>query len=218
MRSLALGAALLLAGGAQAGETGSRSHELRDPALYADDLARHRMKYLASCALREGERLTGTQAGETYEFPGSLGLAPDWAEAPLSATGRRWVSACVLARTNFFGANVLVSMRADPPPVESLAVMPEEVASHTLYEGGYFGDIFADPPRAYVCASPEAAATEAARERRKRVCATPSESVDGLSRCGFVMVAPCVDGTPPLIDGEPWPEVIHIWLDGAEPE
>ena len=72
----------------------------------------------------------------------------------------------------------------------------------------------------YVCASEDADSLQSrlARERRQRVCTLPSGEGSPLSRCGFTVVAPCDADHPPVIGGEVWPQVIHVWLDGAEPE
>ena len=220
MRLAVFGAALLLACGA--GPAGAEAQAqvipITNPALIADADARQRLKYLASCALETGVTLVGTQGGTTYEFPGSMGLAPHWAERALTRRERRWVSACILARTNAFGTAVLISMRADPAPVDSLAVDPRERSSHTIYEGGFFGDIFSDPPQAFVCLPEDHEATASARERRKRVCAIPQDEAGTVSRCDFILVAPCDSEHLPVIGGEAWPEVIHVWLAGAEPD
>jgi hypothetical protein len=63
---------------------------------------------------------------------------------------QRWVSACVLARTNAYGVHVEISMRApaDAPQgiKDALATTSDEVASYTLREGAYYGNIFATTP------------------------------------------------------------------------
>ena len=193
-----------------------REVAIADPALIATPEARERLKYLATCALAPDTVLVGQHDGAELRFPGALALAPDWANRALTETERRWVSACILAHTNAFGANVLVSMRADPAPTAGLETTPEERASHTIYEAGYFGDIFADPPRAYACAAHDADSA-AALERRFRVCSLPLAADLPVSQCGFLIMEPCPAGAPPSIDGNPWPEVVHVWLDGEEP-
>ena len=63
---------------------------------------------------------------------------------------QRWVSACVLARTNAYGVHVQLSMRAPadaPDPIKiALAVGDDERAGFTLREGAYYGNIFATTP------------------------------------------------------------------------
>ncbi|HEX7699163.1 MAG TPA: hypothetical protein VF403_00490, partial [Kofleriaceae bacterium] len=63
---------------------------------------------------------------------------------------QRWVSACLLARTNAYGAHVNISMRApdDAPQAvkDALAVSPAEAAVYNLREGAYYGNVFATTP------------------------------------------------------------------------
>jgi hypothetical protein len=65
-------------------------------------------------------------------------------------TCQRWVSACVLARTNAYGVHVRISLRApaDAPQgiKDALATTPDEVANYTLREGAYYGNIFGTTP------------------------------------------------------------------------
>jgi hypothetical protein len=73
-------------------------------------------------------------------------------------TCQRWVSACLLARTNAYGVHVQISIRApaDAPQAikDALAVSTEESEQFQIREGAYYGNIFAttpqDPPPAPV--------------------------------------------------------------------
>ena len=70
---------------------------------------------------------------------------------------QRWVSACVLARTNAYGVHVQISMRAPavvPPGRDAqyakiqaaLATSPGEVATFGGREGAFYGNLFATTP------------------------------------------------------------------------
>jgi hypothetical protein len=92
---------------------------------------------------------------------------------------QRWVSACVLARTNAYGVHVEISMRASsnlPPGSQSaqiqaaLATSQAEVApcqpgtdpstcGYTLREGAYYGNIFETTPTPVVCSGPPSSCT-----------------------------------------------------------
>jgi hypothetical protein len=68
-------------------------------------------------------------------------------------TCQRWVSACVLARTNAYGVHVPISLRAPadaPPPIQKALEVDEtaggESDTFTLREGVYYGNIFATTP------------------------------------------------------------------------
>jgi hypothetical protein len=80
-----------------------------------------------------------------------------WQSGTCDESCQRWVSSCVLARTNAYGVHVKISMRAPtvtPPGHEqqyaeiraALATTPEEVADFTFREGAYYGNIFATTP------------------------------------------------------------------------
>ncbi|KYF94321.1 hypothetical protein BE20_06880 [Sorangium cellulosum] len=117
---------------------------LRDPA------ARTALKYIASCALPRGERLTLTIDGDEHSFPGELGLAPRWGKEGGSCDGacRSWVSGCVLARVNYLGERVRISLRGDR--AELLADKIER-AAFPVREATYYGDIFAARPLYRAC-------------------------------------------------------------------
>jgi hypothetical protein len=119
------------------------------------DLTRIFFRYLISCALPVGKSVTYTwvdAAGmnRTEINPGSLGLAPGWATAPASDADKRWVSACLGARTNALGVNVPMSMRAKG--VAALAVTSSERTAYTYGEGAFWGNLFHSAgPYMYSC-------------------------------------------------------------------
>ena len=93
------------------------------PAAYATgDLAGARVEFLEvliGCALTSDQTvidpghtlfiLNGIAVKKSYA--GEIGLAPDWKTRALTTTEKKWVTACVLARTNRYGAtiNILLS-------------------------------------------------------------------------------------------------------------
>lgn len=103
---------------------------------YADDsdypLLHHRlrheptrevMKYLVSCALEQDQSVsyTDTRTGETYEFPGEIGICPHWNvqgvhEGFGGAKCRQLITACLLALVNPTGRSVTVSLRGQAFP------------------------------------------------------------------------------------------------------
>ncbi|WP_437693234.1 hypothetical protein [Sorangium sp. So ce176] len=144
---------------------------LRDPA------ARTLLKYIASCALPAGERLTVAVDGARLSFPGELGLAPAWGQEGGSCDGacRSWVSGCVLARVNYLGQKVNISVRGDR---EELEADKTERAAFPTREATYYGDIFAEQPVYKACLPPGASAIP-------RVCG-PS-----LEACAIEIAGPC---------------------------
>src|SRR5262245_12570759 len=67
--------------------------------MLAEPAGRDLLKYVAICALPDGDELvTGDD-----RFPGFYGLAPEWATGSCGAECQRWVSACLLAHVNAKG-------------------------------------------------------------------------------------------------------------------
>ena len=73
-----------------------------------------------------------------------------WESGKCDESCQRWVSACVLARTNAYGVPVGISMRAPagaPQRIkDALATTPQEVSDFCLREGAFYGNIFATTP------------------------------------------------------------------------
>ncbi|HKA90031.1 MAG TPA: hypothetical protein VKE22_20365 [Haliangiales bacterium] len=95
-------------------------------AQLADPLARIALRYVVSCALKPGQRITvfdtrpsPVYGPETYE--GQLGICPAWLSGLPDKECQEQVSACLAARVNAFpvaatpglGIRVLLSMRAE---------------------------------------------------------------------------------------------------------
>lgn len=121
---------------------------LKDPA------AREVLKYITSCALPAGAHVDVTIDGTAYGFDGQIGLAPGWGEqgGSCDAACQGWVSACVLARLNYKGESVPISIRATP----TLDSTPQERAEYARREATYYGNIFGTPQLRHACLSPGA--------------------------------------------------------------
>lgn len=91
------------------------------------------LNYVVGCALDGTQSLS---AGG-YTFVGSIGMVPAWTTRALSLSERRWVSACVLARTNYIGTSQQISIRGTHP---ALVLGTDATWSHD--EGAFYGDIF----------------------------------------------------------------------------
>src|SRR3954453_18705167 len=117
---------------------------LRDP------LGRELLKYVVSCALPDGAGVTVKVDGTTYQFQGSVGLAPDWGRPDGSCDGscQRWVSACVLARVDAAGVERGISIRGG-----NTALWPpwHELRDFSHREATYYGNIFSDHEPRYLC-------------------------------------------------------------------
>ena len=146
---------------------------LRDP------LGRQLLKYVVSCALPEGAGVTVAVDGQSYTFPGSLGLAPDWGERRGRCDGscQRWVSACVLSRVDAEGVERLISIRGD---ARALRPVPHELRDYPVREATYYGNIFVAGQPRYLCLSPGAT-------QDLRVCG------ESLANCPMTVVGSCAD-------------------------
>ena len=178
--------------------------------------------YLASCALPETMVLQAEIGNEQVIFPGSLGLAPGWADRALTSAEQRWVSACLLARTNYLGHRMRISMRATDPPVDGLKTTAEEEREFSLFEGGFFGNVFAESPVAFACTGGSDAVGAADPVYAKRVCTLPtvsgSSDIKPISRCGFTLVGSCGRTNEFAVDGQHYDEVIFTYLAPEQPE
>ena len=150
------------------------------------------LAYLIGCALEKGKRVETTVEGQTYVFDGELGLAPEWGERALSKNSQRWLSACILSRTNVFGIPVLISIRGAHPSLRARL----ESGDTTLFpveEAAYYGNIFASSGAvAYVCKG-RGPYTPDNTLLKKRVCSEKETPGAPLTRCNFVLTGQCED-------------------------
>ena len=120
-----------------------------------DPNARMLFKYIVSCALPASAHVDLTIDSVDYSFPGEIGLTPKWGlpGGSCNETCQRWVSACVLARVDYLGAKVDISLRG---PHANLTASPAERAAFTVREGVYYGNIFRAPAdqERYACVAP----------------------------------------------------------------
>jgi hypothetical protein len=205
------------------GSPGSpRQIALADPSLAATPAQRHQLTYLIRCALPAEVVVYADVGPDRWTFAGQLGLAPRWLSAALTPSEERWVSACLLAHVNYFGTPVTVSMRAYEPPVPALAADPDESQTFSLFEGGFFGNLFTPTPVAYVCRGDRTPSQEADPILQVRICtqATGTTTPAGLplTPCRFVVTGSCTDPRSRTVEGTPYPEVIFTYLRSTPPE
>jgi hypothetical protein len=174
-------------------------------ALAAEEGGLELLTYMVSCALPEGESLS--VAGETLN--GSIGLAPQWIDEGLDVSARRWLSACLLARVNYFGVEVHLSMRGDH---DALATTPEENAAYTQYEGAFYGDLFGgEVADKRSCTSTLKATNPQTGTMPLREC-TVTDTATGRTRCDYEPTGICetvCSGTQCAGQSE----VIHVYLE-----
>jgi hypothetical protein len=203
-------------------------------ALKADMNARKLLQYMYSCAMPAGATIgfdldgnpsTGDASGNDLVLTGSLGLTPQWGQAggTCDLSCQRWISACVLARTNAFGARVDLSVRGPNPAARAdwpLTVFPgsDEATTFNRREGSYFGNIFATTtdsggnvkwaPELHACAGPNSDIPYLSL----RFCSSLEDD------CVIDAVANCAEDTsfaPAACDTTLGPsgEATHCWVD-----
>src|SRR5690606_19461865 len=108
---------------------------------------RQALQYIARCALAEGESLRGEANGQSWSFPGLLGVAPQWEHGPLDTAGREIMSACLLAHVNAFGVSVPISIR-------SLRLAEADVFESSVFyygDGAFYGNLFGHSDERFAC-------------------------------------------------------------------
>jgi len=144
------------------------------------------LRYAVGCAFAPSQSFTVTWIDldgveHTESYVGQLGLAPSWATGPLDETGQRWVSACLAARTNWYGVTVLISMRAAHSAIKRAATF--EKYTYPREEGAFWGNIFAPTP--YLQACVYVPNTDYVRSVQ-RDCAAGHVGPDGIESCGII--------------------------------
>jgi hypothetical protein len=157
--------------------------------LETTEQGRELLTYVARCALNPQDILVAEHAGVTYEFPGLLGVAPEWEHAPLTSSLQRWVSACLLAHVNAFDTSVPISLRA----TEKLEFDVSESVDFPVYEATFFGNVFNVDQVMYACTGDMPDVANVLSEHRElRACSDPANA-NGTSACEFVAVGRCRD-------------------------
>jgi hypothetical protein len=167
------------------------SHAAAKSQLIQSEEGRQLLGYIMKCALGWGDALSVSHQGSTYLIEGGVGLATNWKDGPLTASEKRWVSACLLAHANAFGNKVPLSLRGDHP---ALATTAEELEDFPVEEGAFYGDLFATAGSAapmFACPGlgpKDACEAESNEWLDVRVCAQGAGSV---SQCGFYIPGDC---------------------------
>ena len=200
--------------------------QLQDPGS-TGDLGRMLLRYTVGCAFDETQSFAftwydtlGVRHDEVYW--GVLGLATEWATGTIGPGAQRWVSACLASRVNYYGIPVMLSSRG---PLAGLKkVGAGELATYSLLEGAFWGNLFGSSPAAYACSY---TANDATSRLLSRVCAAGwidgSGTVQGcgiiqrVGSCSAVCSAPKTsaqyypDCTPP--GGVDNAQVVTVYLD-----
>ncbi len=148
------------------------------------------LEYQSSCALMPNQSLVHREGKSKRVFKGELGLASEWVHRPLSEEEQRWVSACLMARTNYFGLPVRVLLTGGHPALAHGDSSNPERRGSLLEEGSFYGNLFSrnSQSKRYACSGRDADTGSGAF--RTRVCALAGKTHQ-KNRCGFVYMGPC---------------------------
>ena len=139
----------------------------------------------------------------------------------MTPSEERWVSACLLAHVNYFGKSVLISLRATPPGFPALVVSEDEQHTFTIFEGGFFGNLFLPAPVAYTCQGDRTRTQARDPILQDRVCTqeTGATTVHGtpITFCRFLLTGRCDDAATFTVEGTHYPEVIFTYLHPRTP-
>ena len=176
---------------------------IQDPGS-AGNMSRQFLRYAVSCAFNPTQSFAfswtdekGAVRNEVYW--GDLGFAPGWATQKLDVMGQEWVTACLAARTNWYGTSVLISMRS---VMASTRASAAEIDAYPHEEGAFWGNLFAAKPFVRSCYW----AGNISRSRSSyRDCATGHiDNQSNVLECGPIHIIGACDtycGATQSIDG-----------------
>lgn len=194
----ALACSLSLSSASGAEEGGAPIIDLSGSALLATKESRMVLEYVVQCALPATVTAKATYDGQEFRFRGAMGIAPKWQLRALTHEEQAAVSACMLARTNAFGIPVQISIRSNEGPlarIPGFGTSQPERRAFPVFEGAFFGNVFADPPMAYACRGDTSSEAERALKHINRICTLPTDDMTPqgrpISACGFVVLGRC---------------------------
>lgn len=197
--------------------------------LVATSEGRQALQYTARCALAHGEYLRVQVGDRSWEFPGLLGVAPEWEHGALTTAGQERMTACLLAHVNAFAIAVPISVRG--PGLAEADVLESSVFFYG--DGAFYGNLYGESPELFSCeiraqryideatGRPRSATSPSADER---ICANRGTAAE----CGMTFTGYC-DQVCNIVerDGSQWrfgnclgangqryEQVFTVWLEG----
>ncbi|WNG44899.1 hypothetical protein F0U60_12950 [Archangium minus] len=107
------------------------------PLSQVSESCRHVLRSAVQCALTREQSVRDPVTGEFYT--GWWGLAPSWAGNVLDTSGRRYVTACLVQRLNYYGSSVPILLEG---PHSAVARNKDYDSQFPLEESTVFGDLF----------------------------------------------------------------------------
>jgi hypothetical protein len=192
------------------------------PLSQVSESCRHVLRSALECALTPEQSLRDPVTGELYT--GWWGLAPSWSSHGLETEGRRYVTACMVQRLNFYGASVPILLQGRPAALAQSVNYSQE---YPLVESTVFGDLFSSTTpllgvlpafNVHVCSEsvlPQSCGPLGLPLLEKRIC-------DDVPLCGLMTLGPCAlscteeDGywkCRPNLLAPSWRETVRVRLE-----
>jgi hypothetical protein len=142
------------------------------------------LSYMIDCALNSSQSLTVQVGLNQYTFTGSMAIQPRWTTAALSTTDQQLVTSCVLARANYYGDAVNISLRG--PSSVGYQTTSTELANYKIEEGAFYGNILGGGTAVmHACIGVDQAHDDTQGDLPIRKCAS------GTSWCNFTNDGDC---------------------------
>ncbi|WP_257463068.1 hypothetical protein [Archangium lipolyticum] len=195
------------------------------PLSQVSQSCRHVLRSAVQCALTPDQSIRDPVTDEVYT--GWWGLAPSWRGEVLNTEGRRYVTACMVQRLNYYGTSVPILLDG---PHSALAGGTAHASQYPIEESTVFGDLFSSTTpllgilpafNVFVCWEsllPQSCGLLGLPLLlEKRIC-------DDVPLCGLLTLGPCAlscveDGSHwkcrPGLLGPLWTETVRVKLETA---
>lgn len=182
---------------------------------------RHIIKDVVECALGTEQSVLDEDAGLVYT--GIVGLAEEWEKEPLSQEQRRWVSACMIQRLNYFGMSIPILLEGAQTNIlinhelEQIYPFAESTAWGNVFDGSAIGAF------GYICTEEDVWSICPEYHGKEWIDTRVCDGVQGgVPNCGITFLGKCEDWCTPTADGYwvcPWqnntwiPETIRVRME-----
>ncbi len=144
------------------------------------------LKYVARCALDPSQHLDAGPTAPATQFPGSLGLAPEWLSGTCTGDCQERVSSCLISLVNRTGKHVDLSMTSAAPSMLARLAPNANDLDYPHQEGAFFGNVWTD--QTFTC---QGTGVRMAPQSKRFCAAQPATCSAGGA--AIVDVGPCAD-------------------------
>lgn len=175
---------------------------------------RRLLQYIVGCALPGDEHFDfdwrDVGDGIHHEkLRGDVGLAPNWKNVAMNVGEQEWVSACLAARSNWYGEQVRISMRGS---LENFAVNDGEYSNYVHREGAFWGNLFAPVPFLNACFDSNNVLYARSKHRE---CATGHFESGAVYECGMISIGGTCQQACSSVDADGYYSNCSVEQDGT---